>query len=414
MNKWPKLIALAFSSVLFGLAVLFTTPRLAPYSQGLQFGELSMNPFSIHEGNGLHYRIFFPFLSWALGFIGEQVVWTSMIIIGLSLCLVIYGTWRKGFTWTQAGLAGALIAFTIPLQFTFVYGGFPDAIIYLMMLIMLLAVRKPVVFWTAFGLSLFTHESVVLLLPFLLLYRYSVVRSDQTIWQWLVREVVPALIAAFVPYLAYRWWVNTNMMSDVLDSGAAGSQMYCIYKALENPLICMREANLLGVLLPWSIFGTYYYWLAIPAVQFVQFVRTKQWLRVLQYLAVVAAFASTFPINLDTTRVVGFILFPMIMLSLWEYFKTPRQWKLLAIVVGLILLTPHMYVINGTLRYFAGWPNLWRGVVLSVYPQVDIIAPTLMAVTKLTVLHVALVASALVAVGYYLLDRLYPSTKSHS
>lgn len=404
MKHWSKLITIIVTGILLALAAGLTTSRFLPYSQGPIFGELAQNPFVVHEGNGLHYRIFFPMFSWMIGFVGDNIVWTSLIAFSVFVCLILYGTWRKGFTTTQAFLAALFICVTIPAQFTLTYGGFPDAVIYCLMMLMLLTVRRPQLFWLFFTLSLFTHESVVLQLPFLLLYRYEVIKGQQTVQSWAVREVLPAIALAFIPYLAYRYWVNSQMLSDVLNSGAAGSQMYCIYKALGNPLTCMREANLLGWLLPWSIFGSFYYWLIVPVIQFVRFVRRRQWLKVGQYLAITLACAGSFPINLDTTRVVGFLLFPMIMLSLWEYFKTPTTWRWLVVTIGAVFFTPHLYVINGTLRYFLGWPNWWKDVVLSVYPQVDIILPGLMATSWLTVGHICIAALMIVLLALLAVD----------
>lgn len=404
MKLSPKLVVILGSILLFGLAALFTTPHLAPYSQGPIFGELASNPFIVHDGNGLHYRIFFPLLSWFLGFMHDNIIWTSLIALATLIALMLYSSWRRGATPTQAFLIGLFICVTIPAQFTLTYGGFPDALIYCLMLLMLVSVRKPTLFWVIFGVSLFTHESVVLQLPFLLLYRYEAIQGRLSIKQWVLREVLPALLIAFVPYFGYRTWVNSQMMSAVLDQGAAGSQMYCVFKALESPLTCMREANLLGWFFPLSIFGSYYYWLLVPFIQAIQFFRKQQWLKLLQYVAVFAAFAGSFPINLDTTRAIGFMLFPMIVLSLWYYTAHPARWKWLAVCIGAIFLTPHLYMINGTLRYFLGWPNWWQQTILSVYPQIDIISPDLILTTKLTLVHIGLATVATILLSLHLID----------
>ncbi len=166
------LVSILLAAVIFILALGFTYPRLALYSQGFSFAELSTNPFTVYSDNGLHFRIFFPFLAWLFSLNQAQIFYFSLVLIFIFLWLVIYSALLKFKNYQSAILLGAIFALTIPLQYTFVYGGFPDALIYLLLLLLLLTAKKDYLFWPFFTAALLTHESVVLLLPFFCVYQY--------------------------------------------------------------------------------------------------------------------------------------------------------------------------------------------------------------------------------------------------
>ncbi len=191
-------------------------------------------------------------------------------------------------------------------------------------------------------------------------------------------------LPAFIIYFLYRFWVTPHLDPGILDVGATGTQMYCVVKALHNPLTCVAEANLLGPLLPFSIYGTYYYFLIIPVILFFIFWRQKKYSYLLLYLSAGLACLATFPVNLDTTRVVGFILFPIIIISLWEIVaRYPAKIKWLWLLLFLTLISPHLYVINGTLRYFKGFFDfIWEQFLLTIYPALDIIDPLNLAFNR--------------------------------
>lgn len=395
--RYALIISLVASLLIFIFAIMFTSPRIDLYSQGFTFSELSSNPFIIHQGNSLHYRIFFPFTSWLFRLSGSNIVLMALIFSALNIFVIIYGTLKKGFSVLQAILAGLVLAITIPTQFPLVYGGFPDALIYFLILLLLFTVERGWLYWLIAGLSLFTHESILLLFPFLLLYR-SRYKNKSNI-RWIYAELLPAFLLMFGLYLSYRFWVNAHMVSDVLRSGAEGSQMYCVLKALDNPLNCVRQANLIGILFPLSFYGSYYYFLLIPVIIFCFFIKHKKTIDALEYIAISLACLGTFPINLDTTRIIGIILLPLIVLSLWKYFQLGNKLIYVYILAALTLFSPHFYVINGTLRYFLGFFNLWEKVILSNYPNIDIIPSSTMHIEKTlipTVLVAVLVLTSLV------------------
>lgn len=409
------LFATLTAAVLMFMAALHTIPRIDLYSQGNSFAELSRNPFIIHDGNALHYRMFFPFMSWLFGLSGNGVAISSLIFAFLVLFTITLGVRRRGLPKIMAFLFAAVFAFSITTQFTLVYGGFADSLLYLLIVIALFSPQQKYIFWTALTLALYTHESVALLFPFFILYRADdahITRAN--LFRFIFREVLMALIIMFVPYIVYRLWVNAGMTSDILTNGQNGSQMYCVLKSLQNPLYCIREVNLLGPLLFWAIYGSYRIFLFVPVMATLQHIRHKSYRRILQYVAIFCAFLFSFPLNLDTTRVIGIMLIPLLILALLDISTNKKFLSLLTVGVIINLLLPKTYAITGTLRYFIGLPDIWKTFFLKHYDQVDIIFGRMMFIPKIFLLQSIIATGICLILISFLISKKHPLKKEEA
>jgi hypothetical protein len=140
-----------------------------PTFLGKYYAMLASDPFHPAVDNPVGHRILAPFLSWALGLRGPYLLYTDLLAVLALLAAAYLWMRRLGHAPGWAIVAASTLAFTMVTLTTLHYGGYPDAMTYLFVLLAWISRGR----WWAGGLwyfaALLCHESAVLLAPWLLL-----------------------------------------------------------------------------------------------------------------------------------------------------------------------------------------------------------------------------------------------------
>ena len=131
---------------------------------------MSADPFAL-RGRFPH-RVLAPLLAWLLGYGGEGYLPFTHGLHVLLLATVCFVALRMRAGYVGALLVGAAVAITAPTQmYKLHWNGYTDPICYTLFLWMILAARRPGVFWSLFLVNLTNHELAGFLLPWLFFLR---------------------------------------------------------------------------------------------------------------------------------------------------------------------------------------------------------------------------------------------------
>ena len=219
-RAWPYELVLA--AVAGVAAYLLSCVLVAPTDAAIGFGEewqkVSADPFAFP--GALPQRFLAPLLAWICGFGGAPnwVPFTRGLAM-LMLATIFFFCRRRGSSMVDAALITVSVAVVSPVQiFKQHWVGYSDALTYTLCFWMLLAARRPTLFWLLFFCNLMTHELAVFLLP----------------WAWFVRRQQDArregdvlrAIAALGWYVAFYFYVKS----------VAPNQIYSNTYFAQNPL----------------------------------------------------------------------------------------------------------------------------------------------------------------------------------
>ena len=157
--------AVAIGAAAYFVSCLLVQPLPQAEGFGLNWEAMSRDPFALV---GQHpHRILTSLLSWLFGFRGPPDFMTfTRIMAVVFLATIAFVSLRRGAAVIDAALIALAMALTAPIQiYKQVWCGYCDALTYTLLLCMLLAVRRPAVFWSLFFLGMTNHELVGFLLP---------------------------------------------------------------------------------------------------------------------------------------------------------------------------------------------------------------------------------------------------------
>jgi hypothetical protein len=165
------LFGLLVALALLAAACLYVNPARRCLTLGVSYAELARHPFSLSPDSPVGYRRLTPAISYCLGLRGEGIILTNLLI-ALALLYAVYRWARR--TLPQPGdafFAAAFLAFSMPVLSTISFGGYCDALTYLLAFLMWRARRRS---WALAGLlflGLLNHESTTFLIPWFIFLR---------------------------------------------------------------------------------------------------------------------------------------------------------------------------------------------------------------------------------------------------
>jgi hypothetical protein len=195
------LLALVLGVAAYALSCLLVAPEAAAKGFGTQWQLMSEAPFELR--GQLPQRLLAPLLAHGLGCGGDGYVWFVRGLAVLLLATIGYYCRRRGAPLVDAALVVIAVAVTAPVQmYKEHWVGYPDALTYTLCLWLLLAARRPQLFWLLFFANLLNHELAVFLLPWLWFVR----RRAGGSW----RADVVGAGAALALYAAFYFWVRAT------------------------------------------------------------------------------------------------------------------------------------------------------------------------------------------------------------
>ena len=166
------LSALFIAFVLLCLAAIYVTPALSAIGhQGAEYTQLSISPFNFSVESNLRCRILTPLLAYSLGFRGPLYIIFPLIVSLLFLSVIFYYL-RKTRTTLESLFITMLICFSTPILFLLHYAGYTDITSYLLILLTIIYIRKPILCMIFLSLLFLNHESNLFILPALLYFYY--------------------------------------------------------------------------------------------------------------------------------------------------------------------------------------------------------------------------------------------------
>ena len=170
------LLRLLAASLLVGGAAFLVSLAFWPIEPGpgiwliRRYEALSLEPFGPSQYS---HRILAPLLAHALQLDGERF---RIFTLGCSVLLLagIYAYCRRaGVAPVGSALVVLAFALTRTVGNSSLFPGLTDTLSYLLLLLGLMALKRPFAFWALFALNLLNHEQIAFLLPWLLYVRWT-------------------------------------------------------------------------------------------------------------------------------------------------------------------------------------------------------------------------------------------------
>ena len=344
---WTALLSL----ILLLAALLYTRPDTICDNLGFYYARLSEDPFNFAAGNPLSFRILTPLISYSIGLRGANIIFTNLIIAGAFIGTV-YAVFRRIAPRPgDAFLAAVVMTFSLVVLTTIHCGGYCDILTYLIVFLMWHFRRKRVVFYVLFLLGLLNRESIVFLLPWLVLVSFDTPGSRTSRGVW-------ALAGFMLPILGYylfRLWVGTQ--AEIELSGS-----FYLEPLLADPLKHFRTTFYFHGL---GFFSVYKLLWCLPVAAAAALVKAGNRRSLIGFgLLIVGSWLQLF-VAFDTSRLftLGFMI---MILSLEHLLRTDeyrfRRWAFAAVLVNLLI--PQVYTAADKVEI---WQSLSAHLILT-YP----------------------------------------------
>jgi hypothetical protein len=310
--------------VFTGFAMLYVAPRFEPGFNGAQYTELSLDPFSFTGDNPLRFRIFAPLLGYITGLKGPLFFILPLIFAVLFLSF-IYGIYRKKqFSPLEALSMVCIITFSCVFLIQIQAPGYTDVIYYFFLFLSFTFVRKPWLSAIFFMLGLLTHESLLFMLPGLVIYY----------WYLHPSSLKPAfkfallLIIATIPMFVFREWMSSRV------AVAYDIKFY------------LSEANIsftLKKVLPYIPLGFFFvfklFWI-LPVLMAIKAFRKGKYILLLFVFVMLTCDLAQVVVAYDVTRMLC-LAFPLVLISA-EELRSEWTEKKFIIVMSLLILANFM------------------------------------------------------------------------
>lgn len=169
-------IASWLGAAIVGVLVLWASDLLMPPAaaafpgHGERFQAMTHDPLAL--AGEFPQRILWPLLAWACGLAGDRAPVFAQIVNGAFLAVVFWFARQRLPSALDALLVTVAVATTGALLVYKPMACLSDPLLFLLLLVALHHVRRPVVFWGLVLLAGFAHEMVFLLAPWLLWLRH--------------------------------------------------------------------------------------------------------------------------------------------------------------------------------------------------------------------------------------------------
>jgi len=161
------LVAVIAGGVLMQIAALKVALGTYPTYLGKYYAMLATDPFHPAPDNPVGHRILAPLVSWAIGLRGSGLLITNLLFVLLFLAMVFYWARSRRHGMLPALFATSVMALSMPVFTTLHYGGYPDALGYLLLFGAWWALPRLWLSGALFLMATLTHESSVFLAPWL-------------------------------------------------------------------------------------------------------------------------------------------------------------------------------------------------------------------------------------------------------
>jgi hypothetical protein len=315
---------------LVGLACLYVRPDITCQYLGRHFADLAMGPFSPDPNNQIPHRVLTPLISYLLGLRGCSITITNIIIAA-----VFIGSVYDHFRCTSprpgdAFLAATCMSFSLTVLTVIHCGGYCDVLTYLLIFMMWRHRKRRFLFYLWFLFSLFNHESVVFLLPWLIFI------SLQNTPGWPKRSL-ELVVGLTIPLVVYGWFyqaIDTQRNFDY-------SLGYYLKPLLDNLFIRFRGTLPLHGL---GLFSVYQVLWVIPCLAVAHTFKNRKYAILIGLvLTVLCAWPQMFLAN-DTSRM--FTLGFMVMIIALEQLLADNTYRIRQWAFGLVLfnlMVPQLY-----------------------------------------------------------------------
>ena len=171
---WPRVIKsnskfFLFSQTFLVVFITFFINRgvsTKSISLGMLYQDLANN-FPDLTNNPIPHRILLPFLSWLTR---VPIQYLNLLFIVLFIFLLLKEL-NKNFSAITAVLFVLSISTTMVVQFTLIYGGYPDIFIFLLILLTMIYKESNYIFFILCIGLLLTREGIIFIIPYLFLIR---------------------------------------------------------------------------------------------------------------------------------------------------------------------------------------------------------------------------------------------------
>ena len=212
-RPWQQLASWCLAAAV-GAAVLWLSDWLQPPSRvafpghGVYYQEMTVDPLSLH--GAFPHRILWPLLAHYTGFGGPRAPVFSQLCNAAFLAVVFWFCRQRGAKALDALLVTGAVAATGAVLVYKPMACFSDTLVFLLLLLAVHFVARPVVFWGLVLLASLAHEMVFFFAPWLVYVRCRA--------GGLPRREVMALGCVLAVYAAWRFVVKTGATGVAYDS----------------------------------------------------------------------------------------------------------------------------------------------------------------------------------------------------
>lgn len=319
-------------------AFVYFSGRLVPYSFGLKYADLSVNPFDVAE-NDVAFRVLSPLIGWLFLLRGELFVVVPILGFVVFLSLVYVYCRQQGLRF------GASVLLVIGIGTSGIglhvmrWPGYVDSVSFCLLAAALCTIRGRS--WVIFaGLALLNHEASVFALPPLLLLHYRRVDGDRR----LARASITALLlaAALLPFLLWRLYG--------VEAGVSGFGTR-FYLSVETVRDAIGQNSRLGWI---GVFSAFKLLWIFPLIAIWRNLRTGDVVQACVITCSIVLAMTQLLFAVDVTRLAS-LAFVGIVIGTVQVVREDPGYDLLRLV-GLNLLVPSVSVWGGGLGVvYPGW-----------------------------------------------------------
>lgn len=352
-GRWGWVVLVVFLLML--AASLYVRPGTNYYGQGVYFEALSRNPFDLHNGNVLGYRIMTPLLAYLVGLRGKTFILMNLFFAGVTIGAV-YRYFRTRSDQPGDALFGALcLTFSSVVLVTIYYAGHCDVLTYLALFLMWRWRSRPALFYPLLLVGVLNHESVLFTIPW---FAYLKV-GDAPRKGAVLAELLIGLGTTILAYYLFRRWIS-------LDRELGLTLGAYLRSFTADPLFAVRRAYLFYWVGLFSVFKLLWVFPIAAASAMWKNGRRRD---VYGMFILMAGAASQLIIAYDTTRMLtlGFLV---LIISLEYLFATGaygfRRWAPWVLVGN--LLVPQLYTAANIIEIMQSIPATLIRMVLEQGP----------------------------------------------
>ena len=200
-------VGLIVGVVLLAAAHIYVNPVVAPVFHGVNYTQLSIDPFNFSANNPVQNRILTPLAAYYLGFTGPRYINFIRVLGVLFLAAVYIAARSRSIVAVNAFLGSSIFAFTLPIINLIRFPGYTDITSYLFIFLAIVTVRR-LWLWPIFlALAILNHESNIFVLPWFFLF-HAICNKGRYVT---IASSAAALALTVVPW--YLWITYAKMYS---------------------------------------------------------------------------------------------------------------------------------------------------------------------------------------------------------